>query len=570
MSITDNKMAKNALSARMALRLGPPIDGVLSRPTISVNAGDHTKFDVSAFSYRMGGHIYAKAAQTAIAFSAVHATGIGAWLGIGIYIDQRGTITTAASPNTGDQDYGTEALALASIPASTNGALLIGTITLRTGSADWDANTDALDAADLVSANLLGLNKDRRWNQFPVRSRVQLDSFETFCRGYTATVNAQVLVTHDGFNGPVTNPGLEVDRRTVANASVTKLRYGAFDYMIDGVLYHKNAGYALAFSAAHPVTADKWGAILVQIDAAGTISTRISGATQTTAQAYTSSAAARAALPAPTAGNVVIGCVVVEAKNATWTANTDDLVAASDLESVDIINAITDRLLDNVTLAIDAVPEKFKLSAAVHYSIAGVKYTKAAATAIAFSAAHACTASKYLAILVQVDEAGAVSSLVPYRDGRSQTAAQGYDNYDAALAALPQTEAGKVALGAIVVLADSGGWTAQTDDMTAGSDLTSVWFVGFKTNQRNGLAGVEPTNQNALWPVNGALFVADANTSAAFEGDPDVRPARGFSNGTIGVYFGATTVGVAVAPEAVMVVRPFPLDGEGMQVAKAS
>lgn len=564
MSVTDNKAAKSAQFARHRLPIARPVDGLLTRPVITANA-DPVKFDVSAFSYRMAGNIYYVAAQAALVFSAVHATGAGKWLGIGLFIDARGTITTLASPNTGAQDYTTEALALASIPASLPGvSLQIGTIRLATNAAVFTANTTSLAAADLVSVNLLGNYPDRRWAQVPVDANLQVDGFSTFAKAKSGIGNAQVLVTHDGFNGPVTNPTIEVDRHTVANATVIKLKVGAFDYLIDGVLYHKEPQDAIAFSAAHPVTADKWGAILLQINAAGTISTTISGATQTTTQTYTNSASARAALPAPTALSVAIGCLVVEAKNASWTANTDDLVAASDLEAFDLIPETPDRAFSDVTLGIDAVPEKFTISG-FDYSIEGVKYAKSAATAIVFSAAHVCAIGKYLAILVQINAAGTVSTRVPLIDGRSQTASQGFDTFDAAMAAIPDTEATKLGIGFIVVQAGAAAWDANTDDMVPGVDLTAVWFLGFKTNQKNGLEGRQPTNQNALFPIGNATLVANLNTAAAFAGT-DPRPARAFSGGTIGVYLGDTT-GLMTAPEAVLTLRPFPLDGESSAVA---
>lgn len=567
MSVIDRKLSKNSQAARSRFIFRPVMDGVLTAPAISINGGDSAKFDVSAFVYRLGGQIYAKAATTANTFSAVHATGIGKWLGIGLYIDERGTLSTLGSPDTGDQDYNTEALALASIPVSTRTSLLVGTFTILTGAADWDANTDALDDADLAASNLLGLQPDRRLAKINFDANMQVAALATDCKSYTATACVQALVTHEGFNGPVTNPNVEVDRRTVADATVIKLRCGAFDYMIDGVLYHTDAQKEIAFSAAHVVALDKWGAILLQINAAGTISTKVSGATQTTPQTYTTSAAARAALPDPTAGSVGFAVLVVEAGGAAWDANTDDIVAGSDLEAFDLFGFPTDRLLDDVTLSVTvAEPEDFSVTA-FDFSIGGVKYAKAATANLDFSAAHECTASKYLAILIQVDAAGAISSLVPYVSGRSQTAAQGYDSYDEAFAALPQTAANKQAIGAIVVLADAGGWVANTDDMVAGSDLTSVWFVGFKTNQRNGVAGVETTNQNALWPISTAVFAAETVTDAAFDAGTDPRPARTFADGTVALYLGATVTGAVGLPQAILTMRPFPLEGETAAVA---
>jgi hypothetical protein len=566
--ITDNKIDPRSLVARMALRAGRLVDGLLTRPVITATGGDTAKFNVSAFSYRLGGNVYYVAASVSNVFSAVHATGIAAWIGIGLYIDARGTVTTLSNPNTGDQDAATEAAALASIPVALPGQnVRFGTIRLKTAAADWDANTDLLDAADLVSANLLGEYPDRRWSQFPLQGNVQLDSVHTFCRAKSAIGNVQVLMSHDGFNGPVTNPTIEVDRHTVANTTVIKLKVGAFDYLIDGVLYHKEPQDAIAFTAAHVVALNKWGAVLLQINAAGTIGSLVSGALQTTPQTYTNSAAARAALPAPTALSVVIGALVVEAGAAAWTANTDDIVAGSDLEDFQIVPELVDRALGDVTLAIDANAIKFKISA-FDYSIGGVKYAKAAATAIVFSAAHVCALGKYLAILTSIDAAGTVTTRVPLIDGLSQTASQGFDSFDAALAALPNTLADKLGCGVIVVQGGVAAWTANTDDMVAGSDLAAVWFLGFKTNQKNGLKGRQPTNQNTLFPVSNATLVANLNTAGTFEAGTDPRSARGFAGGSLAIYLGDTT-GLISAPEVIVAVRPFPLNGETFATAKA-
>jgi hypothetical protein len=66
---------------------------------------------------------------------------------------------------------------------------------------------------------------------------------------------------------------------------------------------------------------------------AGVISTKIPGATQTTTMAYDTAALALAALPAVTAGNVAIGYIEIANNAGTWTANTDDMTAASDVTS---------------------------------------------------------------------------------------------------------------------------------------------------------------------------------------------------------------------------------------------
>lgn len=95
-------------------------------------------------------------------------------------------------------------------------------------------------------------------------------------------------------------------------------------YTINGISYTKAATDDLVFTANHVITASKFGIFQIQINAAGTISTKVPGATQ----AYESAALALAALPAVDAGNVSIGYLAIENNAGDWTANTDDLVAS--------------------------------------------------------------------------------------------------------------------------------------------------------------------------------------------------------------------------------------------------
>jgi len=127
-------------------------------------------------------------------------------------------------------------------------------------------------------------------------------------------------------------------------------------------------------------------------------------------------------------------------------------------------------LIRKGTLVVDAVPEKFKTTTIAAYSVAGVVYTKAATTAIVFTAAHTITASKFGVILIQIDSAGTVSTKVP-------SATQAYNSAPLALADLPAPDAGKVALGYIAIANNTGDWVANTDDLTNGSDLTTAAFT---------------------------------------------------------------------------------------------
>ena len=127
-------------------------------------------------------------------------------------------------------------------------------------------------------------------------------------------------------------------------------------------------------------------------------------------------------------------------------------------------------------LAIDSTPEKFKTSnrAVIRYN--GETVGKAATAALTFTANHVVTASKFGIVLVQMTPAGVISTKTP---GATQTTAMAYAMAVAALAALPAVTAGNVALGYIAINNNAGDWTANTDDLTDASDVTSATFVDY-------------------------------------------------------------------------------------------
>lgn len=161
--------------------------------------------------------------------------------------------------------------------------------------------------------------------------------------------------------------------------------------------------------------------------------------------------------------------------------NQGDLVKF--LQNVrDNVNAISaavsgilgDGLMAHGGLEIDSTPEDFATSAIAVYRIGGVSYQKAATTGISFTAAHVVTLETFGIILIQIDAAGAISTKVP---AATPTTAMAFASAALAIAALPEADEGNVALGYILIEADSGNWTANTDDLTDASDLTSATFV---------------------------------------------------------------------------------------------
>lgn len=127
-------------------------------------------------------------------------------------------------------------------------------------------------------------------------------------------------------------------------------------------------------------------------------------------------------------------------------------------------------LLAIATLAIDVVAEKFKTTTTAYWRSGGIQYSKDATTSLVFSAAHVVAASKFGVVLVQVATDGTVSTKVP-------AGTQSYNSAPLALAALPAVDTGKTALGYIAIANNAGAWTANTDDLTDGSALTTATFV---------------------------------------------------------------------------------------------
>lgn len=151
------------------------------------------------------------------------------------------------------------------------------------------------------------------------------------------------------------------------------------------------------------------------------------------------------------------------------------------------------------TLAIDATAEKFKTTTTATFTVGGWQTTKAAQTAVLFTAAHTVTASLFGVVLVQVNAAGTISTKVP-------SATQAYASAAAAFAALPAPDAGNVALGYIAIANNAGDWVANTDDLTNGSDLTTATFVDAPLN------GIYPSVIEVLSEADGDIDLTISET----------------------------------------------------------
>lgn len=137
-----------------------------------------------------------------------------------------------------------------------------------------------------------------------------------------------------------------------AGSTAENIATTAFTYRIGGTTYRKAAVAAgTAFTAADTINTGAavgtyWGVWLVQINAAGTITTKPGGGLSD--QVYANEAAAVAALPAPDDSNVAVGFVTIAATaDADWVAQTDDITSGSDNTSTTFYSI--DSVSTNVT-----------------------------------------------------------------------------------------------------------------------------------------------------------------------------------------------------------------------------
>jgi hypothetical protein len=152
------------------------------------------------------------------------------------------------------------------------------------------------------------------------------------------------------------------------------------------------------------------------------------------------------------------------------TAPTGGTAIGTDGLLIEVTPSIANSLLVDGNLAIsggDAT--KFKTTQTAAFTLNGVSYTKAATDSLTFTAPHVITAAKFGCILVQINAAGTVSTKVV-------ASPQAYNDAPTALAALPAADAGNIALGYIAIENNAGDWTANTDDMTNASDVTTAAF----------------------------------------------------------------------------------------------
>lgn len=118
------------------------------------------------------------------------------------------------------------------------------------------------------------------------------------------------------------------------------------------------------------------------------------------------------------------------------------------------------------------------------FRIGGVNKNKAAdAVGVAFTAVHKVAASKFGCIAVNINAAGTINTQI---NSAAQTDTLAFDNAATALdniqkpAFLPPTD--YIRIGYILIANDASLWTANTDDLTDGSNVTTATFINLTSS----------------------------------------------------------------------------------------
>jgi len=202
-----------------------------------------------------------------------------------------------------------------------------------------------------------------------------------------------------------TNEGVIVGNPTIAiTAAAEKFKTTVAITAFNGTIFVKKAATDnLVFTAAHVVTAAKFGIILIELDDDGSIDTRV----PVSPQAYNTAPLALAQLAALktaalAAGSVPIGYIAIEAGVADWTGNTDDLTDASDLTS-----AAFTSLSDVKVLSDEAIAEWQVIDTTTDAAAFTPTSLVCASAAASPSATLTGTSADVIAILVTTDGDGA-------------------------------------------------------------------------------------------------------------------------------------------------------------------
>lgn len=252
-----------------------------------------------AFKFSVNGVPEAKAAVTTGTAVTAQTVPADKWASYAFDIATGGTITMlpAALNTTG---YTTEALAIAAVPSRVTAKARMGYITVKTAAGlAWIGATDGLAGGS--SGNVASAT-----NYYPCDGVMSPTGTATTC----SNLNGQWNGTRNG----VVIPSVFAIGSTDVRVATTAFTFNAF-----GISNIAKAAVAAgtAFGALGTISADTWGVIVFQIDAAGTV-TYLSGPGNYSGDYRTEAQAINAlAGMAPTANKCIFGYCTIKTKAAT-------------------------------------------------------------------------------------------------------------------------------------------------------------------------------------------------------------------------------------------------------------
>jgi len=267
------------------------------------------------------------------------------------------------------------------------------------------------------------------------------------------------------------------------------------------------AAEAVLDGAAEDITAAKFGAWRFQISKTGALTTTNSnGGTGTMAYESAELALLALATQSLTANTVVVGYLVIEATGSGFTIGTDlPITSDANVTAATYYDVSGDTgLVAAATGAVSGTPEELNIGAAT-IKVNGVQLAEVAADlTLPFPLIDTVTALKWGAWLVVSDLAG-TAHYVQSVDGDMAASLMAYDTFvlakvpaDAMIAAMPNRF---VVLGVLFIHNGvKAPWTAQTDDITDGGDVTESLF-----RMRLIGEGVQAVDAAAVEDITGAV-----------------------------------------------------------------
>lgn len=290
-------------------------------------------------------------------------------------------------------------------------------------------------------------------------------------------------------------------------STTTKARMeGPIRYQIGGQSYYSPAAEAVLDSAGNDITATKFGAWRFQISKTGALTSHASH--DTTDMAYESAELALLALSSRplVANTVVVGYLVIEAAGGGFTIGTDlPLTGDAQVTAATYYDYSGDSgLIAAATGEVSATAEELNIGAAT-VKVNGLQLAAVAADlTLPFPLADTVTTLLWGAWLIVTDLAG-TAHYVQSVDGDTTASLMAYADFAAAKAAADVMIAAMpnrfVVLGVMYIHNGvKAPWTAITDDITDGSDVTESLF-----RMRIVGEGIQKVDAAAVEDITGAV-----------------------------------------------------------------